>query len=131
MIQKATIKTIHIFFIQNKKLYLVPVLSVTRRHVQIEHGVLFYHMAFCRVLSNNNVAPMHEATGGLDVHHRGALRRTDAGHGRRVHALAVSSTTDVLGVGTESVQENNVHLRRGRSYMFFLHAKSRKCSNRE
>lgn len=83
-------------------------------------------MAFRRVLSNNNVTPVHEATGRFSIYYRGALRRTDAGHGRRVHALAVSSATYVLGVGTESVQKNNVHLRRGRSYMFFLYTKSSK-----
>lgn len=102
-------------------------MSVTRRHVQIEHGVLFYHLAVRRVLSNNYVAPVHEASGRLGVHHRGPLRRTDAGHGRRVLALAVGSATDVLGAGTEPVQKDDVHLRRGRSYMFLLHAKSRKC----
>jgi hypothetical protein len=104
----------------------ISVLSVTRRHVQIEHGVLFYHLAVRRVLSDDNVAPVHETSGGLSVHHRGALRRTDACHGRRVLALAVGFATDVLGAGAKPIQKNDVHLRRGRSYMFFVHAKSRK-----
>lgn len=97
------------------------VLPFARRHVQVEHGVLFYHMAVRRVLPNDHVAPVHETVGRLGVHHRRAVRRAHAGHGRGVRAPAVGPATDVLGAGTEPVQADDVHMRRRRTHMFLLH----------
>lgn len=82
-------------------------------------------MAVRRVLSNDHAAPMHETIGRSGVHHRGTLRRINHGHGRGVHALTVGPAEDVLGVGAKSVQTDNVHLRRGRTHMFFFHSESR------
>lgn len=100
-------------------------MPITRRHVQIEHGVLFHHMAVRRVLPNDHVAAVHEAAGGSGVHHRGAVCRADHGHGGRVHALAVGPAEDVLGTGAKPIQADHVHLRRGRAHMFFFHPESR------
>lgn len=95
-----------------------------RRHVQVEHGVLFYHLAVRRLLPNHNATALYETVGRPDVHHRGAMRRPDTGHGRRVHALAVGSATHVFCACTEQVPENHVHMRRCRTNMFFVHPES-------
>lgn len=101
-------------------------MPIARGHVQIEHGVLFHHMAVCRVLSNDNVTALHETISGLNVHHRSALCCADNGNGGRVHALSVCSAKDVFSTGAKPVQADNVHLRRSWPYMFFFHPKSRK-----
>lgn len=98
-------------------------MSFARRHVQVKYGVLFYHLAVRGLLPNHNATPLYETIGRLNVHHRSALRRTNTGHGRRVHALAVRFAADVLGAGTEQIQENDVHLCRCRAYMYFFHSK--------
>jgi len=82
-------------------------------------------MAVGRMLSNDHVATMHETVGRVGIHYRRALRCTDTCHGRRVLALAVCFTEDVLSIGAKPIQTDNVHLRRRRTYMFLFHSKSR------
>lgn len=81
-------------------------------------------MAVRRVLPDDHVAAVHETAGGFGVHHGGAMRRADDGHGRGVHALAVGAAEDVLGAGAKPIQAHDVHLRRGRPHMFFFHPES-------